>query len=502
MGVMFSAEGAVPGVEFLATDKIGWDATLAVLATGKEWQALTPAHFDSLWMSAPRTNFIAASQIPSTLLFKTGEGRRGILQFSELLKDPARVRLRYSLLAEAASAVQPKPRRFDEGKGWRFRSTQEVVLDSAPGGRRFFDPIANQVRNYGGPDNDSLIEVIRQDSGELFLRFQEVHAYEVPRAEEQRFWQEMTTDEFIKMSNNMFGTLPFERNGMVPLRPAELPRMLWMPGLGLLHVWAITDDAPPRVQIRYKLVDPESATALAPAGAKTMPGFGPVIARVLPVNGLGYSDTLDLDLGTIVATPMPQPPLTWTSVDLPAGIMVIPVTEASPTVVVATAAAIAPLPPGDEYWNGSIGLADAKGMAGSTVVESQTVQASGFDNPPHNFMFKTKGGKTGLLQVTGFTENPRGVQVRYKLLRDDAGEADSTPTDSPENGQAGRAIRGEYKVTLTNGVVAEVTAVVLQPRGKAEWLRRTARPCPPPSAACSAIPGTSLNLPIRTAKSR
>ena len=32
-------------------------------------------------------------------------------------------------------------------------------------------------------------------------------------------------------------------------------------------------------------------------------------------------------------------------------------------------------------------------------------------------MFKTLAGRVGLLQITGFTENPRGVKVRYKLVQ-------------------------------------------------------------------------------------
>jgi hypothetical protein len=42
-----------------------------------------------------------------------------------------------------------------------------------------------------------------------------------------------------------------------------------------------------------------------------------------------------------------------------------------------------------------------------------------FDNPdtlPYAIFVKTGAGKLGLLQVTGFTENPRGVKLRYKVI--------------------------------------------------------------------------------------
>jgi hypothetical protein len=36
---------------------------------------------------------------------------------------------------------------------------------------------------------------------------------------------------------------------------------------------------------------------------------------------------------------------------------------------------------------------------------------------PQTYLFRTGDqGTSGLLQITGFTENPRGVKVRYKLV--------------------------------------------------------------------------------------
>ena len=32
------------------------------------------------------------------------------------------------------------------------------------------------------------------------------------------------------------------------------------------------------------------------------------------------------------------------------------------------------------------------------------------------FGFKTRKGECGVLQITGFTDNPRGVKLRYKLV--------------------------------------------------------------------------------------
>ncbi len=43
------------------------------------------------------------------------------------------------------------------------------------------------------------------------------------------------------------------------------------------------------------------------------------------------------------------------------------------------------------------------------------VTMSGRGDLPATFAFKTREGAVGLLQITGFAENPPGVRVRYKL---------------------------------------------------------------------------------------
>jgi hypothetical protein len=35
---------------------------------------------------------------------------------------------------------------------------------------------------------------------------------------------------------------------------------------------------------------------------------------------------------------------------------------------------------------------------------------------PSTWVFRTREGGMGLMQITGFTENPHGVKIRYKLV--------------------------------------------------------------------------------------
>jgi hypothetical protein len=38
-------------------------------------------------------------------------------------------------------------------------------------------------------------------------------------------------------------------------------------------------------------------------------------------------------------------------------------------------------------------------------------------NGPDTYYFRTRDDAWGILQITGFTENPRGVKIRYKLVQ-------------------------------------------------------------------------------------
>jgi len=54
---------------------------------------------------------------------------------------------------------------------------------------------------------------------------------------------------------------------------------------------------------------------------------------------------------------------------------------------------------------------------------------AGMTNEPTTWLFKTREGSMGILQITGFTENPRGVKIRYKLVQSAAPTV--TPVSMP-----------------------------------------------------------------------
>jgi serine/threonine protein kinase len=53
------------------------------------------------------------------------------------------------------------------------------------------------------------------------------------------------------------------------------------------------------------------------------------------------------------------------------------------------------------------------------------------DGLSHPTVFKTRKGALGLLQITGFTDNPRGVKLRYKLVRKPGSEESRTQPSVP-----------------------------------------------------------------------
>ena len=56
-------------------------------------------------------------------------------------------------------------------------------------------------------------------------------------------------------------------------------------------------------------------------------------------------------------------------------------------------------------------------LRNKSMTDGMTVIAVAPAQPPQTFLFKTRAGGVGILQFTGFTDNPRGVKLRYKLVR-------------------------------------------------------------------------------------
>jgi serine/threonine protein kinase len=138
--------------------------------------------------------------------------------------------------------------------------------------------------------------------------------------------------------------------------------------------------------------------------------FGPVVEREMKFDKNGATQFLDLDSDRILIS---KPNNTGESpLFVTAGVSF----SLAERMMLATS--LVGLRPADnEVWNG---LATDKAKAAFGEIRIAPVMS--IWNLPENdlpkiFYFKTALGKIGLLQITGFTENPRGVKIRYKLVQ-------------------------------------------------------------------------------------
>ena len=144
--------------------------------------------------------------------------------------------------------------------------------------------------------------------------------------------------------------------------------------------------------------------------------FAPAVEVTLPLSDLGYSYSLNVESGELKQMPAGLTMGDWsTGIQLPDGIIVIAPSPDRALTVAGTGIKVRPLLNSAATWNdpepAQLEL-DCELKSGQT--ESVTSENS---SPPVTFAFCTPTGARGLLQVTGFSDNPRGVKLRYKLVR-------------------------------------------------------------------------------------
>jgi hypothetical protein len=182
-------------------------------------------------------------------------------------------------------------------------------------------------------------------------------------------------------------------------------------------------DAGTIVQLKRMLTrkqfDPIAALILQKRVGGSAPSsatFGPVIERTLPLSDLGYSCSLNLESAEMRLLPASLTMADWSSgIRLPDGIVVIAPSTNRALMVAGTGTEVVPLLHSTQSWNKPT---PAQLDIPYALSPEQTESVSGeSSSPPVTFAFRTAKGLTGLLQITGFTDNPRGVTIRYKLLQ-------------------------------------------------------------------------------------
>ncbi|MEI6781664.1 MAG: serine/threonine-protein kinase [Verrucomicrobiota bacterium] len=206
-----------------------------------------------------------------------------------------------------------------------------------------------------------------------------------------------------------------------------------------------TNQNPRGVKIRYKLVQ-SSVTTVTPFSLPVIAkqnAFGPVIERVVIDSKAGFENEaqrtnalmmIDFGSGSLLAAPAAMwaaetsVQLAWMQTNGVDALAVIP------------------------GVNGLVGL-DMKAVSVSVQawddlsavsVNEQLAQTKSKDTTlfgldkslPPTWLFQTRKGRAGILQITGFTDNPRGVKIRYKMVRDSKANDPFIPPPAPVVGRS------------------------------------------------------------------
>jgi len=145
--------------------------------------------------------------------------------------------------------------------------------------------------------------------------------------------------------------------------------------------------------------------------------LGAIIERV--VNHTGENCLIDLDKGTLITPPKEaftggsKTAIEWArkhGIDAGGG--------NQPEVQGLIGFDIIALPVDNKVWDlsGDAGLMADKESAFSLSTPGNPVYLSAKGGVPATYIFQTREGSMGVLQIVGFTDNPKGTRIRYKLL--------------------------------------------------------------------------------------
>lgn len=207
-------------------------------------------------------------------------------------------------------------------------------------------------------------------------------------------------------------------------------------------------------------------------------GFGPVIERVVNDDSAGRDLAIDFESGKLFSLPPglhaddTNAFLAWVRSN---GIDAIGETSVSIRGLVGVEMIVRPV--AGPLWESLAPQAALENDVLKHGTPGMPAFLSAKGELPETYLFKTREGAVGLLQITGFTEKPRGVKLRYKLVNSSGA---AMPPSRADPSPPAQAKPGEFKVTLANGVSCEVVAVTRNPLASKGWWRPDGTPLPQP----------------------
>ena len=348
---------------------------------------------------------VTAGSYPATFPFTSSRQPqvRGILQIAGLTDNPPGVKIRYKLVQNMPAPVSPTENGVIQFKFLRV----EVPKDS-----HRIELYFERDTNYGlgievtqtalpGPNGESIpLDFWLKYGGQK--KWVGVHQ---PSVLVWRLPSELSDDEI------QAGVKELEQNAKhwTKLNEGSNPEFAHIKSReGWTYIlWS------------HVLREPELRSPTATPLAAPNSSLGPVMEQTLPMDTNGLTDLFDPETGKVIPSPNPPNLAEGLKMLSKAGLFISRDEQKNETVLLGMNAVLAQGSRADQ-WDKITNQQALDGIRKNHTSQGVMLGASAHGSPPQTFLFKLLNGKIGLLQITGFTDNPRGVKIRYKLVQNEA----------------------------------------------------------------------------------
>jgi serine/threonine protein kinase/signal peptidase I len=342
-------------------------------------------------------------KLSGTWAFKTREGSKGLLQITGFTENPSRVILRYKLVQTGLSATP---------------QATTTALPKQP----------NAIRRLEDLPTSAQVRVV-----EIFSQYQECHNefgsaisarnLEAARAVLRRMRPFFT--EYNEVARGTDSTLPPEVFAGLDEFQQALDAGDWN-RFQNAHANEVLAREYERIKTRIEDLARKIGNKVQPVKG-TNDSFGPVIERVINEPMSGWNTFLDFDNGELMAQPEGLisaedakdlggrgdallKVLHWTQQSGADAMFKDSRTDAIGLRCFDTKM----VPTNNAAWDQMTPLQVTEALSSIPHMVENLMYPWG--NFPMTSLFKTRQGHVGILQLMGYTENPRGMKVRYKLL--------------------------------------------------------------------------------------
>ncbi len=307
----------------------------------------------------------------TTWLFRTSGGGVGVLSVEAL--SPRSLRIRYKLVQSAGSITTSTSGFIRQSGTYQLDGGDALALTPSSGGRVSF---ALTRAEGAGRETFSIPDFFKQDGWFVYVESAE------------RVW-------IFDGVRQLDVVAPDGRYSAGDLGVRALcPKTVW-------------DAVPESVPKFYR--EPQVNEVSRDIGEPQKAFFGPVVEREQP-----FAEAFDPEAGT--SWPSPFRPSGGSADQVRPGLQFSVNAERNELNLGGVAGFVPELLETDQ-WENITNPQAFDTLRNKFIPDEATVFAVAPAHPPQTFLFKTPTGRMSLLQVTGFTENPRGVKIRYKRVK-------------------------------------------------------------------------------------